>query len=210
MKVMLGILIGGVFALLMTWAEAAETMPQGAHAGAWSRATAGAEASVQAQQLTRQQSAQIATQNVTVAPTGAGSGGGTTTIRTTPDLYAPPMNATAPCRIAVSGGVVLIGAGVSAGGSVEDDPCNLRETARLLSGIGQTAAAARVMCSDPRAAAALGEGVCPSSAGRGEPDTRAPFPSQSRGTICDQAALYDDPILAARNGCPGRRGKESH
>ena len=102
-----------------------------------------------------------------------------------------------------SAGVAVIGIGVSSGGSVEDDPCNLRETARLLDGIGQRDAAARVMCNDRRAAEALGESICPSIGDR----ERSTSPLQSQATtgrgqpICDQAARFDDPVLAARNGC---------
>lgn len=71
-----------------------------------------------------------------IVATVAIADGGTTTLRTVPDAYAPTVGATAPCRIAVSAGVAVIGIGVSGGGSVEDEPCNLRETARLLDGIG--------------------------------------------------------------------------
>jgi len=144
-------------------------------------------------------------------PAAASSSGGskTTTLRTVPDAYAPTVGATAPCRIAVSAGVAVIGLGVSGGGSVEDEPCNLRETARLLDGIGQRGAAARVMCNDARAADALGPTVCPSivgprrsgiSATGGE---AAPYTRAEADPICDQAVRYDDPVLAARNGCHG-------
>lgn len=163
----------------------ASDAPPGVHAGAWAGAAASAKASagasVKTSQTTAQQAALVSTQTVTVAaPAAASSGGGsaggkTTTVRMVPDPYAPTMNATSPCRISVSGGVTVIGVGVSGGGSVEDDPCNLRETARLLSGIGYPDAAARIMCNDPRSAKALGEAICPAQqptamTGAGSPD----------------------------------------
>jgi len=198
-----GILVGLCLAVLPIIASA-EGAPQGLNAGAWaaSAASAGASAGVSVK------TAQTAAQQVSVmvnppAPAASGSGGKETTVRTVPDAYAPTMNATAPCRISVSAGVAVIGIGVSGGGSVEDDPCNLRETARLLDGIGQREAAARVMCNDRRAAEALGESICPSIGDQ----ERSTSPLQSQATtgrgqpICAQAARFDDPVLAARNGC---------
>lgn len=198
-----GMLLGLILSLATMIAFAADA-PAGLNAGAWaaSAASAGASAGVSVK------TAQTAEQQVAVtvnqpAPAASGGGGKTTTLRTVPDAYAPTMNATAPCRISVSAGVAVIGIGVSGGGSVEDDPCNLRETARLLDGIGQREAAARVMCNDRRAAEALGESICPSIGDR----ERSTSPLQSQATtgrgqpICDQAARFDDPLLADRNGC---------
>lgn len=79
---------------------------------------------------------------------------GTTTLRTVPQVYAPPMNATSPCRIALSAGVAVIGVGVTAGGSVEDADCNRREAARVLQGLGAEVGALKVMCLDPHVLAA--------------------------------------------------------
>lgn len=192
--------------LLLSASSFAEQPPVGVHAGAW----AGAEASARASAGASVKTAQTASQQVAVtvsqpaaAASSSGSKSTTTTIRSVPDAYAPTVNATAPCRIAVSAGVVVVGIGVSGGVSVEDDPCNLRETARLLDGIGQREAAARVMCNDPRAAHALGGSICPTSGDQG----RSTFLLQSQTTIdrdrsiCDQAARFDDPVLADRNGC---------
>jgi hypothetical protein len=199
-----GILIGLCIAMLPIIASA-EGAPLGLNAGAWAASEAAAKSIVRSVSV---KTAQTAAQQVAVtvnqpAPAASGGGGKTTTLRTVPDAYAPTMNATAPCRISVSAGVAVIGIGVSGGGSVEDDPCNLRETARLLDGIGQREAAARVMCNDRRAAEALGESICPSIGDR----ERSTSPLQSQATtgrgqpICDQAARFDDPLLADRNGC---------
>lgn len=77
-----------------------------------------------------------------------------------PAVSAPAVMTSAPCYVGVSGGASIVGLGVSFGNGVEDPGCTLRETARLLHGIGQRDAAVRVMCNDPIAAKALGD-YCP-------------------------------------------------
>ncbi len=182
----------GAAVLMASALACAESAPTGVHAGAWAGAAAAAMASAAASSTASQTAAQqvVSQQSVTVAaasPSTAGGGSSTSTIRATPDAYAPTMNATAPCRISVSAGVSVIGLGASGGGSVEDDQCNLRETARLLSGIGQPAAAARVMCNDPRAALALGREICP-------PRQRPPY--------VGAPSCWQDEIIAKRLGAP--------
>lgn len=202
----IGILLGLLLAAVTTVAISAD-QPAGLNAGAWAASQAAAASAAGAAVKTTQTAAQQVAVTVNQPAAASSSGGSkTTTLRTVPDAYAPTMNATAPCRISVSAGIAVIGIGVSGGGSVEDDPCNLRETARLLDGIGQREAAARVMCADPRAAEALGEGICPHSGGRGSSTflhQETPATQVHGRSICDQAARYDDPVLAARNGCPG-------
>lgn len=88
-------------------------------------------------------------------------GSGSLRIRTTPDVFAPAIGVSAPCQTALSGGVSVMGFGGSLGGSKEDTGCTMRETARVLSEMGQTAAGLRVMCNNPMAAKALGEAICP-------------------------------------------------
>lgn len=95
---------------------------------------------------------------------------GTSTVKTVPQVYAPPMGVTSPCRIAFSGGVSIVGVGASGGGSVADAPCNLRELARLYHGVGAPAkavlvadAALALECNDETVAKALGN-MCPKPA----------------------------------------------
>lgn len=88
-------------------------------------------------------------------------GSGSLRIRTTPDVFAPAIGVSAPCQTALSGGVSVMGFGGSLGGSKEDTGCTMRETARVLSEMGQPAAGLRVMCNNPMAAKALGEAICP-------------------------------------------------
>lgn len=97
---------------------------------------------------------------------------GTSTVKTTPQVYAPPVGVTAPCRVAFAGGLSVVGIGVAGGGSVGDSPCNLRELSRLYHGIGQVPkavlvadAALALECQDEAVAKALG-GLCPVQAGQ--------------------------------------------
>ena len=69
------------------------------------------------------------------------------TIRNVPSLSSPNAYPTSPCRIAVSGGLVFAGGGASAGGSVEDPGCTLREDARTFSELGVPAMGLYLMCS---------------------------------------------------------------
>lgn len=128
---------------------------------------------------------------------------GTTTLKTVPMVYAPPVGVTAPCYTALSAGVAVVGFGLTAGGSVEDPECTLRETARLLHGIGAQEAAVRVMCNNALAAAALGAATCPPVA---ETTPVALLNTSSQYTtnpsICESARRFDDRILAVRNSCP--------
>jgi hypothetical protein len=119
---------------------------------------------------------------------------GTQTVRSAPTVYAPPIGVTAPCMVALSGGVSVVGVGVSMGGSVEDPGCTLRETARLLHGIGEPGAAARIMCNNPMAAKAMGEKVCGEAAAA--PTTAAPAKSLAMVKQDPQK----DSIVCARTG----------
>lgn len=106
---------------------------------------------------------------------------GTSTVRTAPMVYAPPMGVTAPCRIALSVGVSVVAVGGSLGGSVEDLKCNWRENARIAHGIGDLPTAkyweiaiARLECidADDKTRRALGD-MCSMV---GIPDPNAPVP----------------------------------
>lgn len=68
---------------------------------------------------------------------------GTSTVRMAPQVYAPSMGVTAPCRIALSAGVSVVAVGVVAGGSVEDLKCNWRENDRHCISAGDKACSAK-------------------------------------------------------------------
>jgi hypothetical protein len=131
---------------------------------------------------------------------------GTVRIENVPQVYAPPMGVTAPCRVALSGGVSVVGVGAALGGSVPDTPCNLRELSRTYHALGANDKAVKVAdgalaleCEDREVARALGN-LCPSREPVVQPQ---PLPTQATaGGICDTARRTNDQALAARNGCP--------
>ncbi len=57
-------------------------------------------------------------------------------IRNVASPDTPNPYPTAPCRVGVSGGLALPGGALSGGGSVEDEECTLRETARSFKDLG--------------------------------------------------------------------------
>ena len=67
-------------------------------------------------------------------------------IKNVPNVYAPPSYPTAPCRVAWSAGVGVVGFGGSGGGSVLDEECDLRETARSWANLGYETIAAKILC----------------------------------------------------------------
>lgn len=77
------------------------------------------------------------------------------TVKTNAAVFAPSAYASSPCRIGLSGGVSLVGLGLSAGGSVEDEGCTIRENARILNALGANDAALRLMCNDAKVAEVL-------------------------------------------------------
>jgi hypothetical protein len=71
--------------------------------------------------------------------------------------YAPAvslgvMNPTTPCFATYQGGVSGMGFGVAIGGGVVDEECTRRENARMLSGIGENAAAVSLLCGNAEVA----------------------------------------------------------
>jgi len=122
---------------------------------------------------------------------------GHTSVRTVATVYAPPIGVTAPCFIGLSGGITVMGFGASLGGSMEDQGCTLRETSRLLHGIGHPDAAARVMCNNSQAAVALGPVICPvASAGQ------LPTAAQPPAGVAGRDVCNADPYIAARMNIP--------
>lgn len=80
---------------------------------------------------------------------------GTSTVKTAPDVYAPPSVTTAVCVIGASGGVSGLGWGVAIGGGIKDDGCEVRALASLLYAHGAADAAKELLCAaEPRVAAA--------------------------------------------------------
>ena len=128
---------------------------------------------------------------------------GTQTLRTAPQVYAPPIGVTAPCYVALSGGLSVVGFGIAAGGSIEDEGCTMRETARLLFGIGQPLAAAKVMCNNPLAAEALGE-VCAKPVAKEEksPEAKVVPQKEEKVAVKSNIQCISDPNLAMAHNKP--------
>jgi len=61
--------------------------------------------------------------------------------------FSPTVFPSAPCRIALSGGLSLMNVGVSGGGSVLDTQCDLRASAQAFSAIGDNESAEYLLCS---------------------------------------------------------------
>lgn len=77
--------------------------------------------------------------------------------RTVPNVYAPPVGVTAPCIVGISGGLSIIGFGVSGGTGKEDKGCTKRENARMLYSFGETKGAVALLCQDKSVYAAMME-----------------------------------------------------
>lgn len=137
----------------------------GAHADAYARAQAQqaqfqAQRQQQAQQQGNVQGVTVGGQTTTYTSPAETRNiqDGTATLRTVPSVSAPAALPTAPCRISHSAGVAVIGVGVSAGSSTEDEKCTMRENARILDSLGAREAALLLMCFDEQVAQVLG--VC--------------------------------------------------
>ena len=84
-----------------------------------------------------------------------------TTVRAAPTVTPPTVGMTANCMIGASGGIAGLGFGISGGGGIEDKECTLRETARLLFGLGENEAAVKVLCNNRLIADAIGDRCFP-------------------------------------------------
>lgn len=67
-------------------------------------------------------------------------------LRNTASPDTPNPYPTAPCRIGVSGGLSIPGGALSGGGSVEDEECTLRETARSFKDLGVPEMGLYILC----------------------------------------------------------------
>lgn len=91
----------------------------------------------------------------------------TTRLTTVPTIVAPGLAAAGveTCLGSASGGLSLMGTGLTLGSTIPDPGCNLRLTARQLFAFGYKSAAIALMCQDDRVAQAMatvGE-LCPSA-----------------------------------------------
>ena len=92
--------------------------------------------------------------------------------KTVPNVYAPPVGVTAPCIVGISGGVSIIGFGVSGGSGKEDKECTNRENARMLNAFGETKGAVALLCQNGNVYKAMRD-RCDLALAKEQPDTLA-------------------------------------
>jgi hypothetical protein len=127
-------------------------------------------------------------------------------VQQAPFAYSPDAIPSAPCRVGGSAGVSAPIGGVSLGGSKLDTECDLRETARAFSLIGNRAAAAKILCQTKAAKKAhLTDADCQVlEAGQAEPPAPSPVqivlpsnqPAPPIAAIADTAQLTPVPVTA--------------
>lgn len=110
-------------------------------------------------------------------------------VQSAPSVYAPSVVSANPCLVTFSGGVSLIGGGLSLGGSTVDEGCEVRALSGQLHAYGHTEAAKQLLCTDPRVAAAYKSAGTPCNV-----DLQ---PQAEAGTEC-----YRDEIVAHRMNAP--------
>ncbi len=93
------------------------------------------------------------------------------TINNVPNIYAPALAAAGSevCLGSVSAGGAAAGFGLSVGGTLVDQECQLRMNARTLATLGYTVAAREEMCIDPQVRSAMLAAGTPCVADRAPP-----------------------------------------
>jgi hypothetical protein len=93
------------------------------------------------------------------------------TIRNVPNVYAPALAAAGSevCLGSVSAGGAAAGFGLTVGGTIVDQECQLRMNARTLATLGYNVAAREEMCIDPQVRAAMLAAGTPCAADRAAP-----------------------------------------
>lgn len=71
-----------------------------------------------------------------------------------PGIGIGAAEASAPCRIAVGGGFTMLYGGLLGNGSFNDEECQSRENARILSSVGEDVMAVAVLCGQKAIASA--------------------------------------------------------
>jgi hypothetical protein len=92
--------------------------------------------------------------------------GGTQTIRNTPEIVAPNISGGNPCLVGISGGGAGPGIGITFGVGYSDRGCERRNSAALLSNIGERDVAIELMCDDQNVREAMARSGHPCAADR--------------------------------------------
>jgi hypothetical protein len=125
------------------------------------------------------------------------------TINNVPNVYAPALAAAGSevCLGSMSAGGSAAGFGLTVGGTLVDQECQLRMNARTLATLGYTAAAREEMCVDLQVRAAMLAAGTPCAADRGAPpQARAEY-----GEAIPQTAVASAPQASAGAPAPGCR-----
>jgi hypothetical protein len=107
------------------------------------------------------------------------------TVKSAPNMVAPNIGVSAPCKVAITGSVSVVGLGVAAGGSLNDEECQLREDVRVLAQMNEQAGALALMCSKPAVYKAMPKKCDAAMAATGatppeEPKKKAEAPAQQQ------------------------------
>jgi hypothetical protein len=92
--------------------------------------------------------------------------GGTQTLRNTPEIIAPNISGGNPCLVGISGGGAGPGIGITLGIGYSDKGCERRNSAALLSNIGEKDVAIELMCDDQNVREAMQRSGHPCAADR--------------------------------------------
>jgi hypothetical protein len=132
----------------------------------------------------------------------------TQTIKNVPNVYAPALAAAGSevCLGSLSAGGAAAGFGVTVGGTMVDQECQLRMNARTLATLGYAVAAREEMCVDPQVRAAMLAAGTPCAADRAAPPLATAeynAPAQAAANVATVAAAPAPQALmpAASPGC---------
>jgi hypothetical protein len=123
-------------------------------------------------------------------------------VKSAPQVYAPPVGVTAPCVIGASLGVSGMGFGFGGGTGIVDSGCERRAVSSLMQSYGHVEAAKEMLCEDPTAAAAYARAGMPcKAAASSQAVAPAPTKTAQSGATSD-AQCVTDPYIAVRIGKP--------
>ncbi|HEY1944415.1 MAG TPA: hypothetical protein VGH40_20070 [Roseiarcus sp.] len=131
------------------------------------------------------------------------------TINNVPNVYAPALAAAGSevCLGSISAGGAAAGFGVSVGGTLVDQECQLRMNARTLATLGYAVAAREEMCVDPQVRSAMLAAGTPCMADRGPPlSARAEIDAPSQpANVSVVSAASAPPAPGRAPSAPGCR-----
>ncbi len=128
------------------------------------------------------------------------------TIKNVPNVYAPALAAAGSevCLGSASAGGAGAGFGLTIGGTIVDQECQLRMNARTLATLGYAAAAREEMCVDSQVRAAMAAAGTPCAADRAAAlQARAEYDASASQTTVQPVANVTSVAAAPRSAAPG-------